>query len=72
MKNKKKKPTLKDIITIMSGMQLQIEQIKAHVFNGDRALDEYVKMKGDKEKFVTWLEEHYGKDDKDNKEAEKE
>ena len=45
-----------------------IRDRKQHVFNGDRALDEYMKMKGDKEAFVKYLEENYKDNDQDNKE----
>jgi len=69
MIQKKKKPTLKELIVAIAGLTLQVEQLKQHVFNGDKALDEYIKMKGDKEDFVKFLENNYG-DDKDNKKTE--
>lgn len=72
MRNKRKKPGLKDIISAMAGMQMQIEQLKMHIHNGDKALDEYLKMKGDKEAFVAHIEKNYNKDDKDNKETKEE
>ena len=68
--NKKKKPTAKELISTMAAIAVQLEQLKQHVFNGDRALDEYMKMKGDKDDFVKYLEENYKepeKDDQDNK-----
>ena len=68
--NKKKKPTAKELISTMAAIAVQLEQLKQHVFNGDRALDEYIKMKGDKDDFVKYLEENYKepeKDDQDNK-----
>ena len=68
---KKKKPTNKEMMQMISGMALQLEQLKHHVFQGDKALDEYMKMKGDKENFIKFLEENYNKDDKDKKETEK-
>jgi hypothetical protein len=70
---KKKKPTLKEILGNMGNLLVQIEQLRMHVFNGDRALDEYMKMKGEKEEFQKYLEEKYKEpeeDDKDNKETE--
>tara|TARA_R100000664_G_C2758678_1_gene147794 strand:- start:1788 stop:2018 length:231 start_codon:yes stop_codon:yes gene_type:complete len=70
--NKKKKPTAKELISTMAAIAVQLEQLKQHVFNGDRALDEYIKMKGDKDDFVKYLEKNYKepkKDDQDNKEA---
>jgi hypothetical protein len=50
---------------------MQIEQLRMHVFNGDRALDEYMKMKGDKDEFQKYLAEKYKpeEDDKDNEET---
>jgi|TARA_R100000655_G_C2997640_1_gene193868 porphobilinogen deaminase len=67
--NKKKKPTAKELISTMAAIAVQLEQLKQHVFNGDRALDEYMKMKGDKEAFVKYLEENYKDNDQDNKET---
>tara|TARA_R100000234_G_C4944422_1_gene154407 strand:- start:192 stop:320 length:129 start_codon:yes stop_codon:yes gene_type:complete len=42
MIQKKKKPTLKELIVAIAGLTLQVEQLKQHVFNGDKALDEYI------------------------------
>jgi hypothetical protein len=67
--NKKKKPTAKELISTMAAIAVQLEQLKQHVFNGDRALDEYMKMKGDKDDFVKYLEENYKDNDQDNKET---
>ncbi len=70
--NKKKKPTAKELISTMAAIAVQLEQLKQHVFNGDRALDEYMKMKGDKDDFIKYLEENYKEpeeDDKHNKET---
>ena len=67
--NKKKKPTAKELISTMAAITVQLEQLKQHVFNGDRALDEYMKMKGDKDAFVKYLEENYKDNDQDNKET---
>ena len=65
--NKKKKPTAKELISTMAAIAVQLEQLKQHVFNGDKALDEYMKMKGDKEAFIKYLEENYKDNDQDNK-----
>tara|TARA_R100001594_G_scaffold21712_4_gene41913 strand:+ start:3556 stop:3783 length:228 start_codon:yes stop_codon:yes gene_type:complete len=67
---KQPKPTAKDMIRMISAIAIQVEQLKEHVFNGDKALDEYMKMKGDKEDFIKFLEKNYKKpeDDKNNKE----
>jgi hypothetical protein len=67
--NKKKKPTAKELISTMAAIAVQLEQLKQHVFNGDRALDEYMKMNRDKEAFVKYLEENYKDNDQDNKET---
>ena len=70
MQKKKKKPTIKELSGMIGALMVQLEQIKAHVFNGDKALDEYIKMKGDKEDFVKYLEENYKEDDTDNEKTE--
>jgi hypothetical protein len=67
--NKKKKPTAKELISTMAAIAVQLEQLKQHVFNGDRALDEYMKMKGDKDDFIKYLEKNYKDNDQDNKET---
>ena len=67
--NKKKKPTAKEMISTMAAIAVQLEQLKQHVFNGDKALDEYMKMKGDKDDFVKYLEENYKDNDQDKKET---
>ena len=55
---------------MIGAIVMQLEQLKAHVFNGDKALDEYIKMKDDKENFVKYLEKNYSEDDKDKKKTE--
>ena len=40
------------------------------IWNGDRALDLYLEMKGDKEDFKKFLEKKFPIDDKDNKKTE--
>jgi len=63
--NKKKKPTTKEIGKYVGMLMIQLEELKQHVFNGDRALDEYIKMKGDKEDFVKFLEKNYKEPEND-------
>lgn len=63
--HKKKKPTTKEIGKHVGMLMIQLEQLKQHVFNGDRALDEYMKMKGDKEDFVKFLEKNYKEPEND-------
>ena len=68
--NKKKRPTTRELIGTIAAIAVQLEQLKHHVFNGDKALDEYMKMKGDKDDFIKYLEKNYKepeKDDQDNK-----
>lgn len=67
MKKPKKKLTYKEIMGMLILIQQQINQIKQHLIISDRALDEYVKMNGQKEEFMKHLEEKYQEDDKDNK-----
>lgn len=57
---------------MIGALVMQLEQLKAHVFNGDKALDEYIKMKDDKENFVKYLEKNYSEDDKDKEKTESE
>ena len=57
---------------MIGAIVMQLEQLKAHVFNGDKALDEYIKMKDDKEEFVKYLEKNYSEDDKDKEKTESE
>ena len=68
--HKKKKPTTKELSNLITGLMIQVGQIKEHMFNSDRALDEYVKFKGDKKTFMKYLEDKYTEptNDKDNKE----
>mgnify|MGYP003671105593 CR=1 FL=1 len=70
MIQKKKKPTIKELAGMIGALMMQLEQLKSHVFNGDKALDEYMDMHGDKEDFIKFLEKKYPIDDKDNKKTE--
>ena len=67
---KTKKPSIKEIAKLMGSLIFQLEQLKLQVYNGDKALDEYMDMKGDKEDFVKFLEKKYPLDDKDKKKTE--
>lgn len=66
----KKKPTTKELMGMLTAVAIQLEQLKMQVYNGDKALDEYMDMKGDKEDFIKFLEKKYPLDDKDNKKTE--
>lgn len=70
MKKKKNKMTYKQMVTLIFGMQQQIEGLKQQIHIGEKALDEYTKMKGDKDDFIKHLEEKYNTDDKDNEKTE--
>lgn len=72
MRQKKDKPTLKEVIRLVGTLAVQIEQLKMQIWNGDRALDLYLEMKGDKEDFKKFLEEKFPLDDKDSKKTEEE
>ena len=66
----KKKPTTKELMGMLTAVAIQLEQLKMQVYNGDKALDEYMDMKGDKKDFIKFLEKKYPLDDKDNKKTE--
>lgn len=70
MPKNKNKPTIKQLAGMIGALVMQLEQLKLHVFNGDKALDEYIKMKDDKEEFVKYLEKNYSEDDKDKEKTE--
>ena len=70
MKQKKNKPTLKEVVGLIGILANQVEQLKMQIWNGDRALDLYLEMKGDKEDFKKFLEEKFPIDDKDSKKTE--
>ncbi len=55
---------------MLTAIAIQLEQLKMQVYNGDKALDEYMEMNGDKEDFVKYLEKKYPLDDKDNEKTE--
>ena len=67
---KTKKPSIKEIAKLMGSLIFQLEQLKLQVYNGDKALDEYMDMKGDKEDFIKFLEKKYPLDDKDKEKTE--
>tara|TARA_R100000654_G_scaffold72949_1_gene105245 strand:+ start:169 stop:387 length:219 start_codon:yes stop_codon:yes gene_type:complete len=65
MIQKKQKPTLKRVVRMVEDLFVAVEQLRLQIYNGDLALDEYMKMKDDKQAFIKYLEEKYPKDDKD-------
>lgn len=70
IRKNKKKPTTKEVMGMLTAIAIQLEQLKMQVYNGDKALDEYMDMHGDKEDFVKFLEKKYPLDDKDNEKTE--
>jgi len=68
---KQKKPTNKEILRMIRTILQQMEYLTLQVFNGDKALDLYVEMKGDKEKFIKFLQDKQKERDQDNKKTEK-
>tara|TARA_R100001443_G_scaffold116685_1_gene138023 strand:- start:925 stop:1152 length:228 start_codon:yes stop_codon:yes gene_type:complete len=69
-KKNTKKPTIKEMAGMIGALMVQIEQLKIQVYNGDKALDEYMDMNGDKDAFIKFLEKKYPLDDKDNEKTE--
>ena len=65
MIQKKQKPTLKRVVRMVEDLFVAVEQLRLQIYNGDLALDEYMKMKDDKQAFIKYLKEKYPKDDKD-------
>mgnify|MGYP003154606867 FL=1 len=70
MIQKKQKPTLKRVVRMVEDLFVAVEQLRLQIYNGDLALDEYMKMKDDKQAFIKYLEEKYPKDDKDKEKTE--
>jgi hypothetical protein len=70
MIQKTKKPTLKELIRVITMLTMKIEQLELHVFKGDQALDEYIKMKDDKDDFIEYLQKKAEPNDKDTEKAE--
>ena len=70
-KRKQKKPTIKELMNIIRLILSELKILTMQVFNGDKALDLYIEMKGEKDEFIKFLSEHKEKNDKNNKEAEK-
>ena len=66
-KKAKPKVTKKDLLKLLSIMKIQMENLTMQVFNGDRALDMYIEMKGEKDEFIKFLQEKM-KNDQDKEE----
>lgn len=61
----KTKANTKRVVRMVEDLFVAVEQLRLQIYNGDLALDEYMKMKDDKEAFIKYLEEKYPKDDQD-------
>jgi len=73
MKKTKSKLTNKQIVNIVGGMANQLEQLKHLVYINEKALDEYIKFKKDRDTFINFLKEKQEKrDDTARKEAKEE
>ena len=73
MKKTKSKLTNKQIVNIVGGMANQLEQLKHLVYINEKALDEYIKFKNDRDTFINFLKEKQEKiDDTARKEAKEE
>jgi|TARA_R100000742_G_C4277674_1_gene99756 hypothetical protein len=70
MKKPKSKLTYAEIMRVMMNLTMQLEKITQATVMNEKALDEYVKFKEDKEDFVKYLEKNYN--DTLNEEAEEE
>jgi hypothetical protein len=70
MKKAKNKLTYKQMLSILTGMDKQIQDQQMLVFNIDKLLQEFIEFKEETEPFKKFLEKKYQVNDKDNKEAE--
>lgn len=70
MKKAKNKLTYKQMLSILTGMDKQIQDQQMLVFNIDKLLQEFIEFKEETESFKKFLEKKYKVNDKDNKEAE--
>ena len=70
MKKEKNKLTYKQMLSILTGMDKQIQDQQMLVFNIDKLLQEYIEFKEETEPFKKFLEKKYKANDTDNKEAE--
>jgi len=73
-KNKKKKPTSKELVQAMNGVFHEMERIHMEINNIKRIQDLYVKFNEDSEKFLEFikleLEPKKVEDDKDTEKTE--
>ena len=69
MKKAKNKLSYKQMLSILTGMDKQIQEQQMIVFNVDKLLQEYIDFKEETEPFKKFLEKKYKAYDKDNKET---
>ena len=68
MKKAKNKLSYKQMLSILTGMDKQIQEQQMIVFNVDKLLQEYIDFKEETEPFKKFLEKKYEAYDKDNEE----
>lgn len=66
MKKAKNKLSYKQMLSILTGMDKQIQDQQMLVFNIDKLLQEYIEFKEETEPFKKFLEKKYKANDKDN------
>jgi len=73
-KNKKKKPTNKELVQAMNNVYHEMERINFEIFNIKKIQDLYVKFNEDSEKFLEFIKEELDskkvEDDKDTEKTE--
>ena len=69
MKKAKNKLSYKQMLSILTGMDKQIQEQQMIVFNIDKLLQEYIDFKEETEPFKKFLEKKYKAYDKDNEET---
>lgn len=68
MKKAKNKLSYKQMLSILTGMDKQIQEQQMIVFNIDKLLQEFIEFKEETEPFKKFLEKKYKAYDKDNEE----
>ena len=68
MKKAKNKLSYKQMLSILTGMDKQIQEQQMIVFNVDKLLQEYIDFKEETEPFKKFLEKKYEAYDKNNEE----
>ena len=66
MKQPKKKPTLKQVESVVSNLIMENRRSQLEILRTQKVLDSYIEYNKDKEKFTKYMEELHGKSDKKN------